>query len=159
MGEQRAFVSVLGGLINGGSVHPWGGAAPKGSSPLLDLLHTDGGGEKQSTGPLAASSVDHPSDWEPRQSPRSRSANPSYAADVTHCNPFVCYSSFPLKKALCCSLKRGEEDKAYVCVVLKCYLVLLFQVPHQHILRCVWEVPLLPLNCVLMGRKYHPEYT
>lgn len=59
--EQRAFISVLGGLINGGSVHLRGGATRKGSSPLLDLLQAGGGGgEELSTGPLAPSSVEHP---------------------------------------------------------------------------------------------------
>lgn len=40
-----------------------------------------------------------------------------------------------LNKTLCCSLKRDEEPKIHVLIILK-YLALLFQVPHQHILRC-----------------------
>lgn len=95
-----------------------------------------GGAEHRSPGTWLcwASSIQ-----EPCQSPRSRAANPSDTADVTHCNRFV------LKKALCCSPKRGEEDKACVCIILKCYLALLFQVPQQHILRCVWKC----LYCLL----------
>lgn len=59
-GEQRAFISVRGGVINGGSVHPPGGATRKSSSPLLDLLHAGGGGQELSTGPLAPGSGEHP---------------------------------------------------------------------------------------------------
>lgn len=40
--------------------------------------------------------------------------------------------TYCLNKALCCSLKRGEEDKVYILIIRKCYLALLFQVPHQH---------------------------
>lgn len=43
--------------------------------------------------------------------------------------------TYCLNKALCCSLKRGEEDKVYILIIWKCYLALLFQVPQQH--RCL----------------------
>lgn len=103
--------------------------------PFSGVLHLEGSGEEQSVGSVAPSSVKHavpePAPCSEHVGAQQQGAH-STKKMLSSAIPLHDSQTYCLNKALCSSLKRGEEDEVLILIMQECYLAL--QIPHQ----CRW---------------------